>query len=58
MHIPLFYAVSAALFLSGASCLAQSLDATATGTASAADTAPVTAAAKDCLLYTSDAADE
>lgn len=50
MHIPLFYAVSAALFLSGASCLAQSLDATATGTASAADTAPVTAAAKDAVF--------
>ncbi|MGX1126583.1 hypothetical protein AB7M23_003376 [Pseudomonas sp. HLS-6 TE3448] len=28
MRIPLFYAVSAALFLSGFSCLAQPLDAT------------------------------
>ena len=50
MHIPLFYAVSAALFLSGFSCLAQPLDATATGTANAADTAPVTAAAKDAVF--------
>lgn len=50
MHIPLFYAVSAALFLSGSSCLAQPLDATATGTANAADTAPVTAAAKDAVF--------
>jgi hypothetical protein len=50
MHIPLFYAVSAALFLSGFSCLAQPLDATATGTASAADTAPVTTATKDAVF--------
>ncbi|URM26249.1 DUF3300 domain-containing protein [Pseudomonas frederiksbergensis] len=48
MRIPLFYAVSAVLFLSGASCLAQSLDATVT--ANAADTAPVTAAAKDAVF--------
>ena len=50
MHIPLFYAVSAALLLSGSSCLAQSLDASAIGTANAADTAPVTAAAKDAVF--------
>lgn len=50
MHIPLFYAVSAALFFSGSFSLAQPLDATATGTANAADTAPVTAAAKDAVF--------
>ncbi|MBN3865617.1 DUF3300 domain-containing protein [Pseudomonas frederiksbergensis] len=50
MHIPLFYAVSAALLLSGFSCLAQPLDATATGTANVADTPPVTAAAKDAVF--------
>lgn len=48
MRIPLYYAVSAVLFLSGVSCLAQSLDATVT--ANAADTAPVTAAAKDAVF--------
>lgn len=48
MRIPLFYAVSAVLFLSGSSCLAQSLDATAA--ANAADTAPVTAAVKDAVF--------
>jgi hypothetical protein len=48
MRIPLFYAVSAVLFLSGFSCLAQSLDASAT--TSAADTAPVTAVAKDAVF--------
>ncbi|WP_460145954.1 DUF3300 domain-containing protein [Pseudomonas sp. S2_A02] len=46
MRIPLFYAVSAVLFLSGPYCLAQPLDATA----NAADTAPVTAAAKDAVF--------
>ncbi|MBV4462924.1 DUF3300 domain-containing protein [Pseudomonas sp. SWRI79] len=48
MRIPLFYAVSAVLFLSGPYCLAQPLDASAT--ANAADTAPVTAAAKDAVF--------
>jgi hypothetical protein len=48
MRIPLFYAVSAALFLSGSSCLAQSLDANAT--TSAAATAPVNAVAKDAVF--------
>ncbi|RON22584.1 DUF3300 domain-containing protein [Pseudomonas lini] len=48
MRIPLFYAVSAVLFLSGPYCLAQPLDASAT--ANAADTAPVTATAKDAVF--------
>ncbi|MEK1835189.1 MAG: DUF3300 domain-containing protein [Pseudomonas sp.] len=48
MRIPLFYAVSAVLFLSGSSCLAQPLDASAT--TSNVDTAPVTAAAKDAVF--------
>lgn len=46
MRIPFFYAVSTVLFLSGSSCLAQSLDASA----NAADTAPATAAAKDAVF--------
>ncbi|WP_237881242.1 DUF3300 domain-containing protein [Pseudomonas sp. PGPR40] len=53
MRIPLFYAVSAVLFLSGASCLAQPLDATA----NAADTAPVTAVAKD-VVFTQEQLDQ
>ncbi|MCO8312956.1 DUF3300 domain-containing protein [Pseudomonas mandelii] len=48
MRIPFFYAVSAVLFLSGSSCLAQSLDASAS--AKAADTAPATAATKDAVF--------
>lgn len=48
MRIPLFYAVSAALFLSGFSCLAQPLD--ATESANTGDTAAVTAAAKDAVF--------
>ncbi|WP_095053978.1 DUF3300 domain-containing protein [Pseudomonas sp. Irchel s3b2] len=55
MRIPLFYAVSAVLFLSGSSCLAQSLDASVT--ANAADTAPVTAAAKD-VVFTQEQLDQ
>ena len=47
MRIPLFYALSAVLFLSGSSCLTQAADATAPAPANAADTAPVTATAKD-----------
>ncbi|MCP1496419.1 hypothetical protein J2Y86_001126 [Pseudomonas migulae] len=46
MRIPLFFALSAALFFNGYSCLAQPLDATANG----AETAPVTAAAKDAVF--------
>ena len=45
MRIPFFYALSAVLFLSGSSCLTQAADATAP--ANAADTASVTATAKD-----------
>ncbi|MGF6400670.1 hypothetical protein ABH905_004336 [Pseudomonas frederiksbergensis] len=48
MRIPLFYAVSAVLFLSGSSCLAQPLDASAPP--STVDTVPVTAAAKDAVF--------
>ena len=47
MHIPLLYALSAVLFLSGYSCLALGADAAAPAPASAANAAPVTAAAKD-----------
>ena len=46
MRIPLFYALSAVLFLSGPSCLAQPVDAPA----NAAETAPVTTAAKDAVF--------
>ncbi|WP_096512086.1 DUF3300 domain-containing protein [Pseudomonas izuensis] len=48
MRISLFYAVSAVLFLSGSTCLAQPVDAPAP--ANAAATAPVTAAAKDAVF--------
>lgn len=47
MRIPFFYALSAVLFLSGSSCLAQTADATAAAPAPATDTVPVTAPAKD-----------
>ncbi|WP_085718979.1 DUF3300 domain-containing protein [Pseudomonas sp. B28(2017)] len=51
MHIPLFYALSAVLLLSGSSCLALGTDGTAAAPApapaSTANAAPVTAAAKD-----------
>ncbi|MHC8366950.1 DUF3300 domain-containing protein [Pseudomonas sp. ZT5P21] len=48
MRIPIFYAVTAVLFLSGSSCLilAQQLDAAA----NAADAAPVTAPVKDAVF--------
>jgi hypothetical protein len=48
MRIPLLYAMSAALFLSGLPCLAQTADSTAP--ANTAETAPVTAAAKDAVF--------
>ncbi len=48
MRIPLFYAVSAALLLSGLSCLAQPLDASAPP--NTADTAAVEAIAKDAVF--------
>ncbi|WP_339525524.1 DUF3300 domain-containing protein [Pseudomonas sp. EL_65y_Pfl2_R96] len=57
MHIPLFYAVSAALFLSGSSCLAQSLDATPTATVKAGNTAPVTTPNKD-VVFTQEQLDQ
>jgi hypothetical protein len=47
MRIPFFYALSAVLFLSGSSCLVLAADATTAAPAPAADTAPVTAPAKD-----------
>jgi len=55
MRIPLFYAMSAALFLSGSACLAQTTGATApvptnTAPTTPAGTAPVTAPAKDAVF--------
>jgi hypothetical protein len=55
MRIPLFYAMSAALFLSGSACLAQTTGATApvptnSAPTTPAGTAPVTAQAKDAVF--------
>jgi hypothetical protein len=55
MRIPLFYAMSVALFLSGSACLAQTTGATApvptnTAPTTPAGTAPVTAPAKDAVF--------
>jgi hypothetical protein len=50
MRTPLFYVLSAVVFLSGSPCMAQTVDATPTSPANPADTAPVTAAAKDAVF--------